>query len=366
MNILIMNRQYDGIFGGVELMSTALANEMNARGHNVHIVSLDMPDAKMRYDLNDSIQWHKISTVPAAKKASWLERLQRFKKIRNIAQSNNIDVAIGFQDGAFLSLALALLKTDIPVIAAERNSPSRFEFTKEGKYQNLRYQSFRLAKNVTVQCDSYIKKYPAYLREKIVPISNPVFPVKKKSDPKGKKAKEKIILSVGRASYQKNYEVLVRAFSKISSKYPDWKLVLVGDGDRLEKLKFMAKGCAIEFAGYQKDPAPYYAEAQIFCLPSLWEGFPNALAEAMSHGLSCVGFKGCDGINDLIEDGKTGYLAAGNDNAESLAEALDTMISEDEKWQEMGDAGRKKISQYTPELIYDKWEALFKEIAEKK
>lgn len=368
LNILIMNRQFHGIFGGVEHMCTALVNEMSSRGYKCHLLSLDMKDAEIDYELNSDITWHKVSSVDAQKKANVKERFARLKKIRAILKEKNIDIAIGFQDGAFLILALAALGTGIPIIAAERNSPTRFNFTSNGKYKNLRYNSFRLSECITVQCPSYVDFYPLYLRSKIKVIPNPVFPADNFADPRGIKGERKTLLSVGRLSYQKNYMVLFEAFSLIAAKHPKWDLTIVGEGDHRDRLeKFIQEKNLqgrISLVGYSKNTEDYYRQAHLFCLPSLWEGFPNALAEAMAHSLPSIGFEACAGVFDLIEHGETGLLAqGGGDDPQALAEAMVTLMCDDDARVLMGANAKEKTKEFTPAHVYDKWEELFLNMA---
>jgi glycosyltransferase involved in cell wall biosynthesis len=370
MKILVMNRKYGGVFGGVELMSTSLVNEMTARGHECHILSLDQENATMCYDIDGRIQWHKIANTAADEKANWGERWRRFKKIREILVSNNIDVAIGFQDGAYLSLVTAAAGTGVSVIAAERNAPSRFDFIKAGKFKHLTFNSFRFAKRLTVQCPSYVSKYPRYLKNKIAVIPNPVFPSTEGESVKALDTGRNKIVSVGRVSFQKNYFVLIQAFSELAKNFPSWDLVIVGDGEdrgsieaKIAKLHLSDR---VSMVGYDKDPQKYYNSKDLFCLPSRWEGFPNALAEAMSKGLACVGFQGCSGVADLIENQKTGLLAAGNGDAKALSGALETLMRDDNLRIKMGQQGMKEISQYSPQKVFDMWEKLFESVSERK
>lgn len=364
MKILIMNRKYGGVFGGVELMSTSILNEMTARGHECHVVSLDYSNAAMCYDLDKRVKWHRIATTTADSKATWKERWTRLKKIRSLICTNKIDLAIGFQDGAYLSLLTAALWTNTGVIAAERNAPSRFNFIKAGKFKQFTFLSFRFSKKITVQCPSYIYGYPKYLRQKIAVIPNPVFPATGNKNHKDGSSRKKII-SVGRISFQKNYVTLIEAFSELSGKFPTWDMMIVGDGEdkkllvnRIAELNLSDR---IKLTGYNKNPAHYYNTGDIFCLPSRWEGFPNALAEAMTHGLACVGFAGCSGVSDLIEHEKTGVLADGNEDHKTLKVALERLMLDDNSRIKMGEAGAISIAQYAPRKVFDMWEKLFME-----
>lgn len=366
LRLLFMNRKYDQTVGGVERMSVAIANEMAQRGHECHIVSLDLPDAQMYFDLSPAIAWHRISEVSAAQKAGWGERFRRFFKLRRIIRDNKIDVAIGFQDGAYLSVVTSAIGTGVPVIAAERNAPSRFDHLKNKNLKAIAFNSFRFADRVTVQCPSYKKEYPSYLARKIDVIANPVQPATSYADPAS--VVDKNILFVGRLDYQKNAGALVQAFSLLSSYYPDWKLILVGDGDRRGQIEAQVKALGLEgrvvVAGATKDVERFYKSAHLFCLPSLWEGFPNALAEAMAHGLPCVGFAGCSGVNDLIVDGQTGFLAKGGfDDAQALAGALEKLMSDPALRGEMGRISAESMKAFTPKVVFDQWEDLFKSLA---
>lgn len=348
------------MFGGVEHMSTALLRALHAKGHTCHLVSFDSHDAEIYYDIPEGVTWHRISDYPVHQKAGQYERIKRLLALRKIIKKHKIDVSIGFQDGAFLCLALASLGTKIPVIAAERNGPQRFDYIKAGRYRNIVFNSFRLARAVTVQCPSYVAKYPKYLRHKIHVISNPVFMPNHTHKTESKKKK---ILSVGRLAYQKNHEVLINAFSLLAKDHLDWNLVIVGEGEarpELEKqIETLNLTDRVFLEGYHKSPDIYYNDADIFCLSSRWEGFPNTLAEAMAHGLPCIGFEGCCGTADLIQSGDNGYLAQGNDSAITLKEALKKIIMNDQERIEMGNNARISVEQYAPNNIYDQWENLF-------
>ncbi|PZO87123.1 MAG: glycosyltransferase family 4 protein [Micavibrio aeruginosavorus] len=263
-----------------------------------------------------------------------------------------------------MSLVTGAVGTGVPVIAAERNAPSRFDYMSNKRAKTIAYNSFRMASRITVQCPSYVNQYPEYIRKKIVVIPNSVDAARAKADAAGVYNSMKEILFVGRLDYQKNPATLLSAFAKIHECYPDWVLRFVGGGPYEEKLLEQAEKLGIAskvfFEGMQKDVEKYYAAAQIFCLPSLWEGFPNALGEAMAHGLPSVGFQSCSGVCDLIENGVTGFLAEGKtDDAESLSQNLAKLMESDDVRKAMGAASYEAMNAYEPKQIYDRWEELF-------
>jgi glycosyltransferase involved in cell wall biosynthesis len=363
MKIMIASRGIDNIAGGVEHMSAALMNEMVRRGHDVALMTWDKPDARSFFPLDEKIVWHKIGLGDFLKKATLSTRLQRARAVRRIVRAFKPDVIVGFQDGMFMASRLYTAGMGVPVVAAERNAPSRFDFIRNGRYRHLVFQAMRFAKAITIQCESYRSDYPPYLRSKIVTIPNPVKPVQAFADPCGKPGAPKTLLSVGRLSYQKNMDALIAAFASLSGRFPDWNLLIVGEGEDRPKLEqaIRAHGlqARIRLPGASASMTDHFKDAQLFCLPSRWEGFPNALAEAMAHGLPAAGFAGCAGVNELIEHGVTGMLAAGPLTGASLESSLAALMQDDAARKRMGDAGRSIADNFAPSTIFDKWEHFF-------
>jgi len=106
-----------------------------------------------------------------------------------------------------------------------------------------------------------------------------------------------------------------------------------------------------------------YQTAQLFALPSLYEGFPNCLAEALAHGLPVIGFADCPGTNRLIETGINGILVSDRDRISGLAAALDELMSSPEKRRAMGTAAVDSVVDYSLDGITDKWEELLRDVA---
>lgn len=359
----------DGVAGGVERMATAMMNEMVARGHRVSLLTWDKVGAKPYFAMDNTIKWHCLDIGDPAQKVGWWTRFKRMSKLRGIIQTDRPDIILAFESGVFLSIRLFLAGYNIPMIAAERNAPSRHEFSGNKYKKHVVFNSLRLADKITVQFERYREGYPSFLRSKIVCIHNPVKPIIAGVAPSAEVNSIKTILCVARPTYQKNIDVLIKAFAEALVRFPSWQLLIAGDGEDIPKLKLLAEELGINrkvnFLGSVKNTAENYSKADIFCLPSRYEGFPNALAEAMSHGLPSVGFQGCFGVADLIENGKTGLLADGNDNAVSLAQKLELLMGNEPMRNAMGQAARTEIERYNPATVFDQWEKLFTDMVKK-
>jgi len=183
MRLLVVARAIDKVAGGVERTSVRLMNSMIERGLEVEFLTWDLEGATSFYAMDPEIKWHRLNMGDPEKKASYTLRFQRARVIRNLIRQRNIDIVVCFQAGPFLAMKIYLFGMGIPIIASERNSPSRFEHLKAGRYKSLFFQSFRFASQLVVQCESYCSYYPDYLHSNIVTIPNPVYPAQLLSKP---------------------------------------------------------------------------------------------------------------------------------------------------------------------------------------
>lgn len=366
MKVMFVARAIDGMAGGVERMVTTVMNALVVRGHSIGLLTWDKAEAISFYSMSPEITWNQLDQGDVTVKAGIVLRLRRAVAVRKLMRRNKPDVIVCFQDGPFLAIRVYTAGMGIPVIAAERNAPTRFDHTSAARRKNLTYNALRFAKRILVQCESYRELYPVFLRKQIVTIPNPVIPATQYAQPEFPGSDGRFrILSVGRMSYQKNYPVLLDAFATVAADFPEWDLILVGDGeDRLELESLIAEkglGNRISMPGITTSVSDCYASAHLFCLSSRWEGFPNALAEALAHGLPCVGFSGCAGVSDLIEAGRNGLLAEGNGDSVSLVKSLRTLMTYTEKRQVMGMNAVESIKRYAPDEVFSSWEQVLRE-----
>lgn len=210
----------------------------------------------------------------------------------------------------------------IPIIVSERNSPVR-ELPRIRVFaRDLLYPS---AAGLICQTEEGLDfmKTRTRLRETIV-IPNPVSPFIERRE----RVPEQIVLAVGRLMPSKGFDQLLRAFAGMKAR--NWRLIVCGEGPMRAKLEQEASLLGItdrvEFPGLISDLRPYYRRAGIFAFPSLHEGFPNALAEAMVSGLPCVSYDCPTGPSDIIVDGENGLLLPLGDEA-ALSAVLDQLAA---------------------------------------
>ena len=114
----------------------------------------------------------------------------------------------------------------------------------------------------------------------------------------------KVIITTGRLSEQKGQWHLIRAFTDVVKRIPDALLVVIGSGELEGYLKHLTQLCGMEqnvyFTGHVSNPYQYLSNAEVFILPSMREGFPNALAEALCIGVPCISTDFRTGARELL------------------------------------------------------------------
>lgn len=177
----------------------------------------------------------------------------------------------------------------------------------------------------------------------------------------------KKVITVGRYSYQKGYDLLIKVWDKVHKHCPDWALDIVGDGEDREKLQKMIDDLNLAGSVCLKLSTPQiaqeYQNASIVALSSRYEGLPMILLEAQTFGLPIVSFKCKCGPIDVITDGVDGYLVDEGDT-KGMADRIITLIKDVELRKAMGRAARESSERYSEEMIMRQWVDLFKELCE--
>lgn len=365
LRLIFVARKFANTAGGLERISIDLMNEMARRGYKIGLMTWDDRSAVTHYPLDSRVQWLKLDIGDPEIPSGMAERLAKLRRFRNFAKEFKPDVILGFQSGAALFSRVSTLGMGIKILAAERVSPDMWKYVRTGLgYRILDVYSLMLADRITVQFPDYRHRYPRILWRKIVAIHNPVFHRITESRIENVSG-EKILLYVARLCFQKNHELLINAFAQLSSSFNDWKLVLAGDGEYDYRVRAQVTRMGLQdrvvFCGAVRDVDSWYRRADLVAFPSYFEGFPNALAEALAWGIPCVGLRDTLGVNSLIEDNVGGLLV--DATPEAFARGLGSLMSDPDARRRMSAAARTISSKYAPENSYELWELLLREIA---
>lgn len=363
--IVLVTRQFDGVLGGLERQIAAISFGLEAQGHNVAIAYIGDDAMVPLYEISPKVKLIRIGNVAPSIKASWRERLVRQIQMNKAFRKFKPEVCIAFMTGGFLISIIPSLLHGVPCILSERNSPGMYKYTSAGSKRRYLFLIMKLAKKITVQFPDYIDGYPRHLRRKMVSIPNSVSikaPLEVKQIPTDKV----IFLFSGRFSFQKQPLLLAKSFSRLELPASEAELRFYGSGElekRLQEL-ILNLDCAdkILVLPPASNIIEIYENASVTCVPSLWEGFPNTVLESLYCGRPVVGFAGCDGLPQLINDGKNGWLALGNSSEYELTRTLYRAYQEIKSNRIVPSDISASVSQYNPNFVYKKWNDLIHEI----
>lgn len=206
-------------------------------------------------------------------------------------------------------------------------------------------------------------------KEKISVIPNGIVPVTLNETDRsevrlqmGAEENDVVLLSVGRLVFQKAHEYLVSAMPAVLKELPNVKAGICGDGilrqDLEKQIQSLGLEKQIKLLGMQSDVTKYLAAADVFVLPSRWEGLPIALLEAMSAGLPVIATR-VEGVDEVVQAGIHGVLVK-PESAEELAEAILQLSTDAEIRQHMGEASRLRVlDSYTIDRMCERYLEIF-------
>ncbi len=376
--------------GGLAKVTSAFANEMIKRGHEVSVVYSDEKKGEFFYPVDKKVQIYNLNETsrgmikfplylkiareilrtigkrPARTVNSWFQEHYLLDNLKNILQNEQPDIVISYQPAAS-KLLLCDAKTEIPVITMSHGDPEDYFHTYPAKEIPALTKS-AICQVLMPSFEEHIKKHLP--EAKTITIGNAIPQFEFSADLAAEKEQYKIIF-VGRLTKNhKRPHILVEAFSKLADKYPNWIVELWGAKDRVayyKELEYMIKTAHLEervFIKGSTDKVPdMLRQADIFAFPSAFEGFGMALAEGMSVGLPAVGYKNCSAVNEIIIDGQNGFLC--DDGVEAFAQALDKLMGDKKLRVKMGKAAKADMAQFAPEKIWHKWEELMESVVKK-
>ena len=370
--------------GGVAKVCCAFANEMVKRGHKVSIIHSDEKTGKFFFPVDKKVTCYNakqnidgsLIKFPVYLKA--LREVYRvfnkckaqtfnrdfgekylIKNIKDCIEKEKPDVIVSFQIEGSVYL-LNNLGVDIPVVTMSHREPKVYYDEKEQRA----LERSKIYQLLEPSFERYINTIMP--KVKTITIGNAIPQYNFSADLESDKENYKIVF-VGRLTKNhKRPHILIKAFSRIASNYPNWVVELWGQkfGERYySELESLIKSNGLLDRVFLKGTTDNVAEilknADLYAFPSEYEAFPLALGEAMSAGLPAIGFKSCPGVNDIIKDGENGILC--DDGIDAFAVALDKMLKDKGLRVKIGKCAKESMIDFAPETIWDKWENLLKD-----
>lgn len=175
----------------------------------------------------------------------------------------------------------------------------------------------------------------------------------------------KKVIAIGRYTYQKGFERLIKAWKMLALQFPDWKLDIIGDGEEHEALQKLIDSYQLEqqvaLVHPTKQIESVYQNASLLVLPSRYEGLPMVLLEAQTFGLPIVAFACKCGPKDIISDKETGILVVEGD-IEGLAKGMSVLMGNEALRKQMGVNAKAASLRYDEDTIMKKWMDMFHQL----
>lgn len=365
--------------GGAQKVLLDQASWFHARGHKVTAVFF--------YD-RDGLheKWQREFPFPVLNLSSFHKGRGKISNLFSIAagmwrlwtllKRENFDAVEAFtHDSNMLALPLARM-TRVPVrIATHHGIVAGISPQREKIHAWLINHDFA-QRIVAVSAMTRQKLLDEGIRpERIVVIPNGIHPVEAENINREQIRKEAgiglddpFLLAVGRLVSSKAHKILIDAMPAVLEKFPNTKAGICGDGllrPELERqIEAMGLQGAVKLLGHSDHVENFLLSADIFVMPSFWEGLPIALLEAMSAGLPVIATR-VEGIEETVEEGKNGLLIP-TDNAGALAESIIQLLTDAQLRRKMGLASQEKIRRsYSAERMCKQYLELINEFAKK-
>ena len=349
--------------GGAERVISELANAWAEKGWQAGVLTLSaqcsdhygLPPSVTRIALD--LMWDSRSIWQ-----SIAGNLRRSGALRKAVRGFDPDAVLSFVEQTNVRLLAAMLGSGVPVIVSERTDPRQHEVGRAWRLVRLLLYPF--ARRVVVQTVSVAGWAQGFLPARKVRVI-PNFVRALPEVPGWTQRHEDEILAVGRLGREKGFDVLLRAFAAGGLMAQGVRLTILGEGPERAALEGLARELgvagAVSLPGVVKDPERWMARATVFVMSSRYEGFPNALIEAMAMGCPVIAADCDSGPREIIRNEEDGLLVPPED-AEALSGALVRLMGDAALRERLGKGALSVRERFSKEHIMNQWESLIDEV----
>lgn len=362
-------------YGGIETATINTANSLSDK-YDIEIMSFYNLDNNQANKLNSKIRVkylyngnpnkeeflkslhnHKIiNTLKEGIKASKILLKKRIKVIKYIKNCKS-DYIVSTRC-EFSTLLSKYGNNNTVKIAQEHryhNNDKKYINTIKNKYNNIDYL-FALTKCLYNDYKEFLKNNK-HTKVELVP--NMLYEIPKCNS----KLDKKNIITISRLDYGKKNDDIIKSFSKI--KESNWKLYIIGDGKEFNNLKKLINDLNLKnkviLTGYKnkEEINKYMLDSSLFLMASITEGLPMVLLEAMSYGIPCIAYDVPSGVNDIIEDGRNGYIIKNRNELEYI-KRIEEVINDSKLRNNLGTNAKEKSKEFSKEKIVKIWKNILK------
>lgn len=355
--------------GGAEGVMARLASGLAARGHDIRLLTLDSGDTGPSLPLHPGVRVRALGLEgsSAGPLTALAANLRRVWALRRAILREQPEAVLSFMTETNVLTLLAAGRS-LPVVVAERVHPAHTPLAPA--WDTLRRFCYPLAAAIAVQTADVRDYFAPGLRGRCAVIPNPVLPPEPgELEPAilgtlegWRRHGRRTLLGMGRLVPQKGFDLLLQAFADLAPAHDDWRLMVLGEGPERSRLEAQARELCLAdlavFPGRTARPGAALRLADLFVLPSRYEGFPNALCDALACGVPAVACDCPSGPADIVRSGVDGLLVP-PDEVPALSAALARLMEDEPLRRGMAARAPEVLERYGLEKTLDLWEALF-------
>lgn len=341
--------------GGTERVSTVIANEL-AKDKANHIFMISRVKSELFFPLSPEVTYLYLSEE---QESHYLHYLKYVYKISRLIKRYKIEKWIDVCSAMSLMSIPAKLFTGIDIYTWEH-----FNYTVEWNpvtNKIARYLACKYAKKVIVLTKSDQKLFKEkYKTDNVICIPNPITAT---TTGRVDVAHNRTIISIGRLTFQKGYDLLLHIWKLTNARKNGWKLIIVGDGEKRMELEqeidYLNIGDTVELLNPTKNVEFIYQQAAFFIMSSRFEGLPLVLIEAVSMGLPIISFDCETGPREVVDNGRNGFLVNCFDK-QSFAEMIDLLSQDEAKRVAFSQESIRKSFQFDIGQILPEWYSMLR------
>lgn len=347
--------------GGAERVVNIIADELDRRGWKITVICFAEAGSPSYYEYPAGVDVIRLCLPP--KQQSVLTRkvtaIRRALRLRRALDEAAPEVVVSFLTRTNILALLAGLGRQTPVIVSERNNPK--EQSVGPLWSWLRARLYPHAFGLVTMTKGAMDCFPPAMRPRQWVIPNPVLCFDRRNPAA---TERKWITAVGRLVPQKGFDLLLQAFAGVAGDFPEWNLVIWGKGPERSNLEDMALRLGLQervrFAGVSERPGGWVDHSDIFVMSSRYEGWGNALAEALAAGIPSVSFDCKWGPGEFIDQNVNGLLVPPED-VETLTQNMRELMRDPELRNRLGCNARAIAEAFTAKSVVDGWEKVMLE-----
>ncbi|WP_237173568.1 glycosyltransferase family 4 protein [Paracandidimonas lactea] len=324
--------------GGAERVAADLSAYWLRQGYKVSVATQEGPESDA-YPLAQGVERHVLGMAGASQGGLggiWAN-VRRVWRLRRLIRRVRPTIVLGMMTTSSILAVIAARGHACRVVATEHTHPPSQNLS--GAWERLRrwaYPQAQMVVALTAGTAQWLEQHVPGTRLAIIPnaVRWPLARVEPIVEPPPRRGRFRL-LAVGRLHPQKGFDVLISAFALVARYFPDWDLVILGEGELREPLQAQidAAGVAdrVMLAGRVGNVGDWYVQSDLYVLSSEVEGLSNTLLEAMASGLPSVAFDCDTGPREIVRNGIDGVLVRPVSDHEALAAHLSDMMAHPEK-----------------------------------